>query len=434
MQNYFLSILSFCERAPYCLGYAADIITVGSWVSYISIGIGLLIFVVSKLAPSWIPNKLLNTWKYLFGVSLLMALMSFFYNVGAVKGKSQYNWTLGTTWGSDFPILQTRIIEMAKEIQDASNQQLKIKVLSADEHEELKKMGIDQKNMLKAVSEKKIQMLHSAAYYWHNDIPAATFFAAVPFGMDRSEMEAWTGTSKDKDGNDEDAEGYRLWKELYAKKGLIPFPCGHSGPQMGGWFPREINKTSDFKELSMRIPYLGGLVLRKFGVNQNEVSIDAIKSYLESGPNYAVEWIGPFHDHHLHLDGVKPREHYYYEQGWQEPNTMFELVINKNAYEELSPHLQQLIKNIIRKYSLEISYDFETKNQEARDDMEENVIQFRRFPQLVIEDLRRASTDVINNEVHTKMTDKLGMEIYTSYKAFPQKRKFEPIKKCESSK
>ena len=52
--------------------------------------------------------------------------------------------------------------------------------------------------------------------------------------------------------------GLELYRDLYANFGLVPFPAGNTGVQMGGWFNREINSVDDLKGLKMRIPGMGG--------------------------------------------------------------------------------------------------------------------------------------------------------------------------------
>ena len=44
-------------------------------------------------------------------------------------------------------------------------------------------------------------------------------------------------------------------REFYAEEfGMIQFPAGNTGVQMGGWFTKEINSVADLQGLKMRIP------------------------------------------------------------------------------------------------------------------------------------------------------------------------------------
>ena len=94
-----------------------------------------------------------------------------------------------------------------------------------------------------------------SAYYWKGKNDTFQFFSTVPFGMTSSEMNAWLFQG-----------GRLLVLTLGAGKSpfnLIPINAGNSGVQMGGWFNKEINSLEDLKGLKMRIPGLGGEVLKR---------------------------------------------------------------------------------------------------------------------------------------------------------------------------
>lgn len=103
--------------------------------------------------------------------------------------------------------------------------------------------------------------------------------------------------------------GLELWKELYERFGLIPFPAGNTTMQMAGWFNKEINTIDDFKGLKMRIPGLGGKVLAKAGGTAVLSSGNEIYTNLERGVIDATEWIGPYHDYVM---GFHKIAKYYY--------------------------------------------------------------------------------------------------------------------------
>ena len=83
--------------------------------------------------------------------------------------------------------------------------------------------------VLDAVSRGTIQLGHSAPIYWRGSIPAAQLFGSVPFGMFADQFNAWLYFGG----------GLQLWHEAYASHGVIPFPAGNTGAQMGGWFNRK---------------------------------------------------------------------------------------------------------------------------------------------------------------------------------------------------
>ena len=59
---------------------------------------------------------------------------------------------------------------------------------------------------------------------------------------------------------------------------------------MGGWFNKEINTLDDFKGLKIRMPGLGGEVMRKLGAVA--VSLPGVEIFpAKSGAIDATEWV-----------------------------------------------------------------------------------------------------------------------------------------------
>jgi TRAP-type mannitol/chloroaromatic compound transport system substrate-binding protein len=140
-------------------------------------------------------------------------------------------------------------------------------------------------NLLHQVSEgKKVQMFHSISYYWNQSMPASLFFASVPFGMSKDEIDIWLGE-----------DGYRLWRALYQRDSIIPFALGNTGQQWGGWFNKEINTLKDFNGLTMRMGGEGSKILDRLGVTitgrvPNVADLDSF--FRHDAAHKAFEWIG----------------------------------------------------------------------------------------------------------------------------------------------
>ena len=45
---------------------------------------------------------------------------------------------------------------------------------------------------------------------------------------------------------------------LFGEFGVLGFPAGNTGPQMGGWFKQQVETVADLQGLKTRIPGLGG--------------------------------------------------------------------------------------------------------------------------------------------------------------------------------
>ncbi|MEC7181249.1 MAG: ABC transporter substrate-binding protein, partial [Bdellovibrionota bacterium] len=95
--------------------------------------------------------------------------------IGATDQKV-YNWKMVTTWPPHFPVMGEGADKLAKWVDQMSNGRLKIKVYGGGEL--VPPLGV-----FDAVSSGTVEMGHGAAYYWAGKVPAAQFFAAVPFGL-----------------------------------------------------------------------------------------------------------------------------------------------------------------------------------------------------------------------------------------------------------
>ena len=360
----------------------------------------------------WLESFSTNLFKTRLIVIYILMIGFLFYEVGNQKAihdeAPKFNWKLATTWGGSLKDLNAQLTLMAEEINRASKGQFQIQIYPAGTLQDKRGELIPALDLFDAVSHGDVEMIHSTAYYWFEKMPAAAFFGAIPFGMDHDEMDAWV---------EQGQEGYALWTELYSKFGVIPFPCGHTGQQMGGWFKKELHGLDDLKGLRMRIPALGGKVLARLGANTSGVEQKKIIPMLENNSLDAAEWIGPYHDHELGLDQMGM---FYYEPGWQEPNTMFELVVNKAAYEKLPPQLQTLLDITTRKYNVKIYESINRNNGISRETLMNSNVPFRKFPQSIIDKLREITPQVL--EAHVAL-DRSGMaqKIYDSYKKFTHK-------------
>ena len=259
-----------------------------------------------------------------------------------VISRKKYEWNLVTTWPPNFPVLGEGCNLLAGWIEEMSEGQLKIKVYGGGEL--VPPLGV-----FDAVRNGSAEMGSGAAYYWAGKIPAAQFFASVPFGMNAQQMNAWLMCGG----------GLELWEEVYSSFDLIPMLGGNTGVQMGGWFNKKIDGPSDLKGLKMRIPGLGGKVLEVAGGTPVLLAGGELFTGLERGIIDATEWIGPYHDYKM---GFHEIAKYYYYPGWHEPGSVLEMICNKKAFENLPSHLQAIVRAGVAKMNHWILSEFEAKN------------------------------------------------------------------------
>ena len=319
----------------------------------------------------------------------------------AVHAKTKIKWKMVTTWPKNFPGLGTGANNLARLITDMSGGRLKVKVYGAKEL-------VPAFEVFDAVSRGTAQMGHGASYYWKGKSEAAQFFSAVPFGMNAQEMNAWLYHG----------EGMKLWTETYKPFGIIPAAAGNTGVQMAGWFNREINSIDDLQGLKMRIPGLGGEVLKRAGGTPLSIPGGEIFTSLKTGVIDATEWVGPYNDLAF---GLHKAAKYYYYPGWHEPGTTLEALINEKAFNELPKDLQSIVSNACKIANQDMLAEYTARNQLALDTLvNKHKVDLRKLPDEVLAKLKTLSVDVVS-EVAAK--DKLSAKVYQSFKQFSQQVK-----------
>jgi len=312
------------------------------------------------------------------------------------SAKAKHRWKMVTTWPKNFPGLGTGANTLARLIGEMSGGRMEVHVYGAKEL-------VPAFEAFDAVSRGTAEIGHGASYYWKGKSEAAQFFAAVPFGLTAQEMNGWFYHGG----------GLELWNEVYAQFGLVPAPAGNTGVQMGGWFNREINALDDLKGLKMRIPGLGGEVLKRAGGTPVSLPGGEIFTSLKSGAIDATEWVGPYND--LAFGLYKAAKHYYYP-GWHEPGTTLEAFVNKKAFDALPKDLQSIVLNACRIANQDMLAEYTARNNNALHTLvTKHNVDLRPFPDSVLKKLRALSDEVVA-EIAAK--DPLSKKVYESYKQF----------------
>ncbi len=313
-----------------------------------------------------------------------------------VHANQTIKWKMVTTWPKNFPVLGTGANELARVIGQMSGGRIKVKVYGAREL-------IPAFEVFDAVSRGTAQMGHGSAYYWKGKIEEAQFFSTVPFGMNGQEMTSWLYYGG----------GMELWQETYAPFGVIPLAAGNTNVQMAGWFNKEINSVKDLQGLKMRIPGLGGEVLKRAGGTPVNLPGGELFTALKTGAIDATEWVGPYNDMAF---GLYRAAKYYYYPGWHEPGTTLEAIINKKAFEALPEDLQSIVTNSCKVVNQDMSTEFTAKNGVALETLvNKHKVDVRRLPDDVLEKLKILSHEVVQELAGKNANAK---KIYASYSQF----------------
>ena len=287
-------------------------------------------------------------------------------------------WRMVTTWPKNFPGLGTGAELLAKIIDRGSEGRLKIEVFGAGQL-------VKPFDSLDAVIAGEVEMGHGTPYYWRKKIPAIAFLSAYPYGMTAQEQNGWI----------QYGGGQQLAEEMYASLGCKYFVSGNTGVQMGGWFNKEINALEDYRGLKMRIPGLGGEVIKAAGASTINLPASKILNAMETGQIDAMEWVGPYNDLAL---GVYKHAKYYYYPGWHEPGTTLDNFINIKEWNKLPSDLKTVVEAANIAVNQLVLSEFVARNNSALKTLvgKHGVI-LKQFPDDVLAGFSTLSNKVVND-------------------------------------
>src|SRR5690349_7621091 len=93
-----------------------------------------------------------------------------------------------------------------------------------------------------AIQQGTIECAHTASYYFVGKNKAFAFDTTLPFGLNQRQQNALIYYGG----------GLELVRAFFKDFGIISFPAGNTGVQMGGWWRKEIHTTADLKGVKMR--------------------------------------------------------------------------------------------------------------------------------------------------------------------------------------
>ena len=238
---------------------------------------------------------------------------------------------------------------------------------------------------LDAVRSGAAQMAYGAGYYWTNISMAPSFSAALPFGLTAQEQNAWCYYGG----------GIEAADKAYNAIGVKFLPMGNTGNQMGGWFNKEINSLADFEGLKIRMPGLGGEVLKSFGANTVLLAGADVLPSLASGAIDATEWIGPAADLGK---GLHQAAKYYYNPGWHDPATILDCSIDMFEWEKLDDATKELVTIATKAVNMEVLSMFQAANDSSYQKLiNEHGVQMRQLPDPVMNALGQRAGEVCSS-------------------------------------
>jgi TRAP-type mannitol/chloroaromatic compound transport system substrate-binding protein len=185
---------------------------------------------------------------------------------------------------------------------------------------------------------------------------------------------------------------------------------------MGGWFKKPIRSVADLQGLKMRIPGIGGEVLKRAGGIPVTLPASEIFTALQTGSIDAAEWVGPYNDMAL---GLQDAARYYYYPGWQEPGPLLECIVNQDAFVTLPGDLRSIVELACSALNDQMMAEFFARNANSLAVLEKDEgVEIQPFPTDVLRELRRYTEEVLAEMV---VENPDVAKIYESFSGYRQR-------------
>ena len=225
------------------------------------------------------------------------------------------------------------------------------------------------------------------ASFWAAELPAAPLFSGYPFGPDAKLYSAWF----------EQGNGRKLYQEMYDHAGIKVHvvPCAFGGAEAGGWFKRELKTAADLKELRIRIFGLGGRVMARLGATTVLIPGGKLLAAFDKGEIDAAELYPPAVDAR---QGLKDKVKLVYAPGWHQPETVLELIVNRDRWNALSGEQRGLIEDACREILQSTLADGAKLQADALAGLAKDGVKIEPFPDEVLSALRAAWGEIAKEE------------------------------------
>lgn len=313
----------------------------------------------------------------------------------AVQARPRVQWRLASSFPRGLDTIYGATETLASRLEAISGGYFRIRPYPAGEL-------VPGLQVMDAVQQGTVQVGHTASYYFLGKDPALAFDAGVPFGLTARQQFAWFYSGG----------GLDLVNERFAAFGILSFPCGSTGTQMGGWFKRTVGSLGDLRGLRMRIPGLGGEVMSRLGVTVQVLAGGDIYPALERGVIDATEWVGPYDDEKLGFHQVAKN---YYYPGWWEPGPTLSLHVNRREWDQLPTEYQEWFRTAAVEASVRMTAQYDAVNPPALQRLLAAGIQVQPFSPDIMRAARQAAFEIYEE---TSSGDPGYRKIYEAWKAF----------------
>ena len=330
-------------------------------------------------------------------VSAAGAAVSAVASPAIAQSAPEIKWRMTSSFPKSLDTIYGTAEVFTKQVAEMTDNKFQIQVFPAEEVAP----GLQ---ALDATANKTVEMSHTVSYYYVGKDPTFAVFASVPFGLNGRQQNSWLVQGG----------GNELANEFFKKFGVIGFPCGNTGTQMGGWFRKEIKTVADLSGLKMRIGGIAGQVLQKVGVVPQQLAGGNVYPSLEKGAIDAAEWVGPYDDEKL---GFQKVAKYYYYPGFWEGGPTIHAFCNLEKWNTLPKTYQAILMNAAATANTWMATRYDMQNPAALKRLVAGGAQLRPFSNDVLDACLKATNELwdeisANNPDFKKAID--AMQAYRS--------------------
>lgn len=316
-------------------------------------------------------------------------------NEAATADLPSVSWRMATSWPQALDTIYGGAQTVSDRVSALSGGKFTIEAYAAGEI-------VPGLEVLDAVQAGTVECGHTASYYYVGKNPALAFGTTVPFGLNAQQQNAWLYHGG----------GLEAMHKLYADFGVINFPAGNTGAQMGGWFKQPVNSVSDLQGLKMRIPGLGGKVMAALGVNVQVLPGGEIFLALDRNAIDAAEFVGPYDDEKL---GLADAADFYYYPGWWEPGATLELQVNLQAWEQLPTEYQEILKTAAYEANINMLAKYDALNGAALKRLVDKGVQLTPYSNEIMQAAEAAAFEIYEQDASNDATFR---EVYDNWRTF----------------
>ncbi len=255
-----------------------------------------------------------------------------------VKAQGPISMRWQSTWPSK-DIFHEYAQDFAKKVNDMTGGDLKIEVLPAG-------AVVPAFGLLDAVSKGTLDGGHGVLVYHYGKQSALALWGSGPgYAMDANMLLAWHRYGG----------GKELLAKLYASIGanVVSFPYGPMPTQPLGWFKKPMTKVDDFKGLKYRTVGISIDLFTGLGAAVNALPGGEIVSAMDRGLLDAAEFNNASSDRVLGFPDVSK---VCMLQSYHQNAEQFEIMFNKNKFDELPTKMKAIIENAVDAASSDMSW------------------------------------------------------------------------------